>query len=158
MAKTLQVCFVDKKRPIAFVILDVIYVCGKHSQSSLGAFPAKWLPQELRRPQIIRPDRQVIPAMPSRALTAWRLYGLMRCAPSITGQGETSWISARPKQLIGHRLSPPGKTKSPYPTFPKRKIIGHGLSMSTGHCRYLPGTLPCISGTRESDFLRWSRN
>lgn len=160
MAKTLQVCSVDEQRPIAFVLLDVIHISGQHPRTSFGAFPAKRLSQELRRSQVIRPDRQAVPAMPGHALTAWRLYWLMRCAPSITRQGGTSWISARPKRLIGHGLSPPGKTKSAQATMSHtghHRLRRWSLWTLAQALRYSRLSLACSACTSRAEAQRMCR-
>lgn len=123
-AQALVVGRVDEQRPAPPVGLDVVHhrcpgaVPGVSGRILRGALAAERLPQELRRAQVVRPDRQGctscdIPPRPGEGLSG-------ACAWDSTppGSGGTPRVSARPERLQGHGLSPPGKTKSAQATTP----------------------------------------
>ena len=83
------------------------------------------LTQQLCRPQVVRPDRQAVPAMPLGGNSALRLCGLVLGAVSIPGQRRASRMPARSERLQGHGLSPPGKTKSLRRHVPRLRFMWH---------------------------------
>ena len=129
VAQALQVTLVDEQRPVALVVLDVVHVGGPDPPALTGTFPAEWLPQELGRPKLVRPDRQVVPAVPGRALPAGRRLGLVSRAPALPGQRGAAWVPAGPQRFARRGLSPPDKTKTPEPR--SNRLAGHGLRRST---------------------------
>lgn len=119
VAQALVIGRVDEQRPVALVILDVVHIGGPDTQAPPGAFPAERLPQELSGPEVILPDRQVVPAVPRRTLPAGCRLGLVGRAPALPGQCRAAWVPAWPQRFARHGLSPPrssGKTKKPRPT------------------------------------------
>ena len=123
-AQALVVGRVDEQRPAPPVGLDVVHhrcpgaVPGVSGRILRGALAAERLPQELRRAQVVRPDRQAVPAVIFRRDPARGFLGLVLGTVPLPGQGGTPRVSARPERLQGHGLSPPGKTKSAQATTP----------------------------------------
>ena len=104
-AQALVVGRVNKQPPVPAMGLDVVHhrspgtVAGISWRILSGALPAKRLPQELSRTQVICPDRQAVPAMPLGGDPAARFYGLVLGAISITGQRRASRVPAWPERL-----------------------------------------------------------
>ena len=99
LAQALVVAWVHEEQPVTPVGLDVIHHRGPGSDAPLGTLPAEWLPQELGWPQVLRPDRQAVPAMPLGRDPAVRLNRLMLGAVSATRQGRASRMPTRPERL-----------------------------------------------------------
>ena len=118
LAQALVVGRVDEQRPAPPVRLDVVHYRGPDTVTTLGALAAERLPQELRRAQVVRPDRQAVPAVILRRDPARGFLRLVLGTVPLPGQGGTPRVSARPERLQGHGLSPPGKTKSAQATTP----------------------------------------
>ena len=55
VAQTFQVRWIGKQRPVAFMIADVVHIRGPGADTFQGAFPAKWLSQELVRAKRVDP-------------------------------------------------------------------------------------------------------
>ena len=110
-AQTLVVGWIHKQCPVAPKGLDVIHHRGPGTNTSLGTFPAKGLPQELGRTQVLCPDRQTVPGMPLGRDPSACLGGLMLGAVSITGQGRTSRMPAGPERLLCHWAITSGQNK-----------------------------------------------
>lgn len=124
LTQALVVGRVNKQPPVPAMGLDVVHhrstgtVAGISWRILSGALPAKRLPQELSRTQVICPDRQAVPAMPLGGDPAARFYRLVLGAISITGQRRASWVPARPQGFLCHRAITSGQNKKPAPTRP----------------------------------------
>ena len=158
MTKALQVATVREYRPVSAVRLDVVHFRGRCPDSTPGTFPAKRLTKELSGPQVLRPLWSQVHPVPGLGRIAAAVLGAVEITIAASYQGRTPRMSAWTQRLLCHGLSPPGKTKSRHRRLLHRKIIGTGLSESTGHVRYSRDILPCNYGTRESSGWRWSQS
>ena len=139
VAKALQIFPVRERPPVPVVGLYMVYICGPGADAVPCAFPAKWLAQKLGWPKILRPLRREVHPMPGLGCVAapGAVFWLMGCAVSIWHQGAASRMPARPEGFLCHRAITSGQNKKPMPTsFPNGKIIGTGLTRSTGQNRY----------------------
>ena len=130
LAEALQVAYVRKQRHVATVRDNVVHHRGLGPAPSLGADPAERLPEELIRPEIIRPQRQAVQLVPLGGLSPLCLWLLVLGAVPGLGQGSTPRVPTWPERLLSHGLSPPGgKTKSQHPTNSPRlgNHVGHWL-------------------------------
>ena len=158
MAKALEIAAVREHRPVSAVRLDVVHFRGRRPVSAPGTFPAKRLAKELSGPQVLRPLWSQVHPVPGLGRIAAAVLGAVEITIAASYQGRTPRMSAWTQRLLCHGLSPPGKTKSRHRRLLHRKIIGTGLSESTGHVRYSRDILPCNYGTRESSGWRWSQS
>ena len=158
MTKALQVATVREYRPVSAVRLDVVHFRGRCPDSTPGTFPAKRLTKELSGPQVLRPLWSQVHPVPGLGRITAAVLGAVEITIAASYQGRTPRMSAWTQRLLCHGLSPPGKTKSRHRRLLHRKIIGTGLSESTGHVRYSRDILPCNYGTRESSGWRWSQS
>lgn len=149
LAQALQIVPVDKAGPVTPVGLDVIHHRGPGPYAPSGALPAPWFPHELIGPQVVRPDGQVVPAVPLSGHPAFRPLGFVLGTPALTGEFLAPRMPARSERLHGHGLSPPGKTKSQSPTTSHAGIMSGSGSQSTGLCRCLPLHCACSFGSRQ---------
>lgn len=106
----MQIIPVCKQRPIAPMRHNVIYFCCLDPQVILGAFAAEWLPKELGRPEILRPDRQAVPAMIGGAVLALVLWPMLH-APAVTNQFWTARLPAGPERFVCHSFTLPERRK-----------------------------------------------
>lgn len=158
MAKALEIAAVREHCPVSAVRLDVVHFRGRRPVSAPGTFPAKGLAKELSGPQVLRPLWSQVHPVPGLGRIAAAVLGAVEITIAASDQGRTPRMSAWTQRLLCHGLSPPGKTKSRHRRLLHRKIIGTGLSESTGHVRYSRDILPCNYGTRESSGWRWSQS
>ena len=111
-AQALVVGRVNKQPPVPAMGLDVVHHRGPGVYAPSGALPAPRLPQELIGPQVVRPDRQAVPAMPLGGGPPLRLYGLVLGAVSIPGQRRASRMPARPERFLCHRAITSGQIEN----------------------------------------------
>ena len=95
----MQISSIRELCPIAVVRLHVVYVRGPGTDAMPGAFPAKWLLQELRRTQVLKPFRRQVHPVPGLGLCAAAVFWLMDCAISIRNQDAASRMPAWPERL-----------------------------------------------------------
>lgn len=111
LAKALQVSPVDKQLPVALMWDDVVNYRRRSTLALLQTIPAERLFEQLRWPQVIRPDWQVVPAVVIGAGLA-DVLRLVCWAPSISSELRASAMSARSQRFVSHGLSPPGQNKN----------------------------------------------
>lgn len=128
MAQALQICPVCELAPVSAMGLDVVHIRGPHPEPPLGARPAERLLQELRRLQVLGPFVGLVHPAPGLSLLAAPvpILGTVGIAVPIRDQDSASGMAARSERLIGHGLSPPGKTKSRHRRLPAWEVIGTG--------------------------------
>ncbi len=156
----MQIASIRELRPVAFVRLYVVHVRGPGTDSTLGAFPAKRLLQELRWPQIIQPFRRQVHPVPGLGLGAAAVFWLMGCAVSIRHQDAASRMPARPERLLCHRAITSGQNKKrPSHRHPSSGLVSwlrrwslRTLAQALRYSRYSPAHTAC---TVEADCERW---
>lgn len=111
LAKTLQVAAVSEQIPVALMWDNVVDYCCSHSLALGCTLSAPGLSQQLRWPEVICPDRQLVPAMILSAGLALVL-GLMLGTPTVSRQLGTASVHARTQWLACHGLSPPTRKKA----------------------------------------------
>lgn len=119
VAQALKIGRVREQRPVPLVIPNVVHIGGPGTDASSIALLAERLPQKLAGAQLIRPDRQTVPAVPRGGLPPGCLLRSMPGTPAVTGQYGTTWMPAGTQGFACHGLSPPrnrAKQKTPRST------------------------------------------
>lgn len=115
MAQGLEVAAVNKPGPDATVWHDVVNVrCPNTHQirqsfpdGPPSTFPAERLPQKLRRPEIIRPDRQRVPGVPVCRFRASTLAILWLVLATVASpyQFRASRMCTRTERFQSHKIT-----------------------------------------------------
>lgn len=82
---------------------------GPDAQAALCALTAPRLQHQLRRAEVICPNRETVPPMPLSALASLHPWGLVLWAVPVPDQFGASRVSTWPQRLVWHGLSPPDK-------------------------------------------------
>lgn len=108
VAQALQVGRIGEFLPVALERDDMVNVGRPYPQAVPGALAAPRLIQQLRRPQIVRPNRQAVPAPPRPALCAAPLHALrlVLCAVAAAHQCRAAWVQAGTQGLTCHACRP----------------------------------------------------
>lgn len=154
LAQALQIVWVAKQRPISPMGLDVVYHSGPSPYPLLGTGSAKGLPQQLPRPQVLLPQRQVIQVMPPGAGLPLRFGRFMCRAISLPDQLSAPWVAARPHGAHSHWITSLGKKRADWLTSTEEvsqsalgsKALGSGYSLRI-HCGR-PGICKAIYAPR----------
>ena len=104
VAQALQVVWVGELLPVALERDDVVNVGRPLPDADPGALTAKRLIKQLRRPQIVRPNRQAVPTPPRPALCAAPLHALwlVLLAVAASHQRRAAWMQAGAQGLTCH--------------------------------------------------------
>ena len=114
VTQALQVAWVGKALPVSVMRLDVVNVCRSDSAALPCALAAPRLTQQLCRPQVVRPDRQAVPATPPAALCAapCAVLGSVLVTVPAPHQLPAAGMQARPQRLTCHtRACRAGRTR-----------------------------------------------
>ena len=104
VTQALQIAAVRELLPVSVVRLDVVNVCRSDSAALPCALAAPRLTQQLCRPQVVRPDRQAVPATPPAALCAapCAVLGSVLVTVPAPHQLPAAGMQARPQRLTCH--------------------------------------------------------
>ena len=108
VTKTLQVGRIYELLPVTLERDDMVNVGCPYPQAAPGALAAKRLAQQLIGAQVVRPNRQAVPAPPRPALCAAPLHALrlVLCAVAAAHQCRAAWVQAGAQRLTCHACRP----------------------------------------------------